>query len=68
MTITVTTDVFCNNCGTWIHGTTAPAMLAVQARNRAKKSGWTHPKRGVDFCPDCSVAARSGFLPKTTPS
>lgn len=53
MSITVTTDVFCDGCMAWIDGVTGPSVDRPGARARVKQHGWTHTK-GKDYCPECS--------------
>lgn len=61
MSITVTTDVFCDGCGNWINGVYTHNRAAItRARSVALRNGWkvvtdsTHLKR--DYCPDCAAA------------
>ncbi len=50
MSITITTDVFCDRCPHWAHGTTGPRPAIREARARVKAVGWRHLK-GEDICP-----------------
>lgn len=62
MSITVTTDVFCDypHCGQWEHGTVGSTPNATGARRRVAPAGWrvrrfTNPAGltvTVDLCPD----------------
>ena len=58
MSITVSTDVFCDICGCWVEGTCGPKSQAREARRRAKKEGWLrcHSPFGclIDVCPRCA--------------
>lgn len=58
MTITVCTDVFCDECGFWDdRGTVADVGARVrEARAKARTLGWTH-RGGMDLCPECSKVA-----------
>lgn len=60
MSITVTTDVFCDGegCSQWTHGITGPRTAADEARKAARRAGWLITRRG-DFCPDCRDRAVS---------
>lgn len=56
MSITITTDVFCDICSRWIHGVVGPTSDARAARRVAKTNGWTRRLRNskmIDVCPDC---------------
>ena len=57
MSITVSTDVFCDVCGCWDHGTTGPKVDKTQALKSVKVNyGWTTRKVGgklTDLCPNC---------------
>lgn len=58
MSISVTTDVFCdgNGCSLWAHGVTNGSRTAAKrARHEAKRAGWSITKHG-DFCPTCAKA------------
>lgn len=62
MSITISTDVFCE-CGQWIHGTTGPKPFPKRARATARQAGWGTVKRGrrmVDLCPTCLEDERQG--------
>lgn len=62
MSITVTTDVFCEGtrngerCVQWIFGTVGPRSAAGEARKNAKAAGWVR-RNGKDLCPDCKKGA-----------
>jgi len=74
MSITVTTDVFCDgqDCGVWIHGTTGSKVKARAARAQAGAKGWTYVRRGglygqmVDLCPECSARGTKKAAPGDT--
>lgn len=56
MSITVTTDVFCDDCGHWIHGPSTYKAEPMGARLWAKKAGWVRRKVNgalVDLCAKC---------------
>lgn len=56
MTIKVTTDVFCNVCGNWVHGLVDFDKQAQMARDIARDQGWITQRRDgklVDLCPNC---------------
>lgn len=57
MSFIVTTDVQCDRCGNWEHGTTGPRPNKPEARLVAKRHGWAtmlmeNGERG-DLCPRC---------------
>jgi hypothetical protein len=57
MSISVTTDVFCDKCNNWEHGVTGNRVKSRLARNAVKQKGWTkHIGSGsiIDLCPHCS--------------
>jgi hypothetical protein len=59
MSITVTTDVFCDNedCSAWEFGYVGNVMNVNAARRRAKSCGWTRKNvMGdlMDLCPECT--------------
>lgn len=61
MSITVTTDVFCDGemCGDWVGGTTHAIKSDYKgARKQARAHGWTHVK-GKDLCPICAGFAKN---------
>lgn len=58
MSITVTTDVFCDVCSEWIEGVSAATYgnVAGQARGIAYAQGWRRIKLNgklSDVCPRC---------------
>lgn len=58
MSITVTTDVFCDDCSNWIFGDASHKIRKNYARKIAKKNGWKHFKspiteKMIDVCPKC---------------
>lgn len=57
MSVSITTDIFCDGCNCWEHGLTGVKMQSVEARKIASGKGWTK-KRGngtiEDYCPECS--------------
>jgi hypothetical protein len=59
MSITITTDVFCDGdgCGTWTGGVTGFIANPVAARWQAKGKGWKRINR-KDLCPACAEKYR----------
>lgn len=54
MSITVTTDVFCDGCNNWTNGTSGPRTDTKTARTNAHLEGWKRSRaNGNDYCPDC---------------
>lgn len=57
MSITATTDVFCDICNNWIFGVTGPRSNARGARRHARENGWVRRRlsngRRIDVCPRC---------------
>ena len=57
MSITVTTDVFCDFCDDWVFGTEGPRQNSTEARATAKRHGWerilSYSGSYVDVCPKC---------------
>lgn len=60
VSITVTTDVFCDgpDCADWVHGTTGTRPNAAEARSNARRYGWKRID-GKDYCPDCAKGVAS---------
>ncbi len=57
MSITITTDVFCDTCGQWTHGIAIDRPERRYARRIAKDRGWKRKKvhgRMRDVCPACN--------------
>jgi hypothetical protein len=54
MSITVTTDVFCDgpDCLAWINGVSSTRTQAAAARKEARRYGWSR-RNGRDLCPEC---------------
>ena len=66
--IRVTTDVFCDDCGNWVHGGVSNEKDATSARRIARELGWVvrrRPGRMVDICPGCQKGEKSGDGPVT---
>lgn len=61
MSITVTTDVFCNNCTDWTEGVSGRDFADPKAaRKHAKQNGWIsiyRDKKLIDLCPACKRKA-----------
>jgi len=57
MSVTISTDVFCDQCGNWIEGVTGAKPRHKEARRVAKEAGWSyHPSHGYqDLCPICAA-------------
>ena len=53
MALVITTDVFCDGCGNWVHGVTGNRVRARPARETAATKGWVR-RRGQDLCPSCA--------------
>ena len=59
MSITVTTDIFCDLCQEWKHGVSLSRSIKSASRftrKSAKENGWVYKKidnRMRDICPDC---------------
>lgn len=64
MSVTVTTDVFCDGCGVWIHGCVGPRPEHRAARRVAKAHGWKYQRSStrkmVDLCPRCAGTKNGG--------
>lgn len=52
MSISVTTDVVCDECGHWNYGPTSGKKETLEARQMAKGAGWVHVN-GEDICYRC---------------
>lgn len=55
MSITITTDVFCDVCGKWIHGVTGSRPDRRTARHRAKANGWIRRLCNGKMIDECSL-------------
>lgn len=57
MSLSVTTDVFCDGCNTWVEGTHGRVKAEpAEARRIAKEAhGWWRIN-GQDLCPKCAKA------------
>ena len=62
MSITITTDIFCDYCRYWMHGISLSNSNKVAIKyTRAfatKQKGWIYKKingKMVDLCPNCKV-------------
>jgi len=58
MSITITTDIFCDSCQDWTDGACGGGGMTQtqEARRNAKRKGWVYKKidgKMVDVCPDC---------------
>lgn len=56
MSLSVSTDVHCDECGAWVDGAVDTKMAASAARRAARLAGWKRI-RGRDICPDCRESA-----------
>jgi hypothetical protein len=57
MTIRYTTDIFCDQCANWLHGTISEQPKGQECLDMARELGWTRKVirgRKVDLCPECS--------------
>ncbi len=55
MSVTISTDIFCDYCSCWDSAVTVSGINAIrirQARKKAKQQGWLY-KKGKDICPEC---------------
>jgi len=59
MSLTVTTDVFCDLCNSWVHGVSGRDYKdAKNARKCAKIEGWItkyKDRKLIDVCPGCQI-------------
>lgn len=58
MSVSVTTDVFCDYCNNWEHGVTGNRAKAREARKEVSFKGWTRIWENsrmcfLDCCPQC---------------
>jgi hypothetical protein len=56
MSLTITTDVFCDLCPGWVNGKTGGSIEAEAARQSAKGAGWQRIRvdnKLYDICKDC---------------
>ena len=58
MSITVTTDVFCDKCPRWVHGVVAHKKMTQLAREEAREQGWVRQydhktNTWLDVCYEC---------------
>lgn len=56
MSLSVTTDVWCDRCGNWTTGVSSYKVEAKQARRNVAVIGWERIKVGYEFqdvCPTC---------------
>ena len=62
MSLTITTDVFCDECGAWnsqTGGATGMVIMGHEARRKAKSAGYVCLRENgklLDLCPDCFAA------------
>jgi hypothetical protein len=68
MSVTYTTDIFCDMCSQWTHGYTS--ISAKKAREAAKQKGWkrihvSHLKKYIDVCPACYHKKPSYLFPES---
>jgi len=57
MTVTVSTDVFCDYCQAWCHGVVGSRALHREAHAVVARVGWVRRReahRVVDLCPSCA--------------
>lgn len=54
MSVTITTDVFCDRCSRWDHYTTGQQSQIREAQQAAKRAGWTFDRKGDCKCPECN--------------
>jgi hypothetical protein len=68
--IRVTTDVFCDLCGNWIHGGVYLKEARKVARKKSREAGWITRKSGgktVDLCPGCQDVVLVTDVPSQEP-
>jgi hypothetical protein len=55
MSVTVSTDIFCDGegCIAWEHGVTGPRAYRREARLVVSSRGWKFTNDEGDLCPDC---------------
>lgn len=59
MSVTVTTDIFCDRCGDWMEGVSGRTFVDKRlARRKARTEGWVYKydhteNKYKDFCPNC---------------
>ena len=62
MSITISTDVFCDNCVVWVEGISGRGFVDKKtARKNAKIQGWIsiyRNKKLIDLCPACQQTAK----------
>ena len=59
MSLSVTTDVFCDRCPRWLCGTQGRLRAeGREARRLAREAGWVH-RDGLDLCSTCARADAS---------
>ncbi len=75
MSVTITTDVFCDQCGNWAHYGTHPTKAVIaEALRGARRAGWTVKRDGSCTCPQCNGIDKDYFWlgidpgPKQLPS
>lgn len=59
MSITITTDIFCDICGWWICGATGHKVNVQKARRVARQKGWFRCRSPIsgqmsDICDNCA--------------
>lgn len=54
MSVTVTTDVFCDGCSRWAHYGCASVAQVAEAQEGARRAGWTFNKAREAACPECN--------------
>jgi hypothetical protein len=68
VSISITTDIHCDDCQLWIEGVTSTRQDTGEARMIAKRAGWSYRARynghggftRVDLCPQCAAADDAG--------
>jgi hypothetical protein len=54
VSVTITTDVFCDRCGNWAHFRAASRAYPQAALQAASAAGWTVMEDGRCMCPKCN--------------
>ena len=60
MSVRITTDVFCDECGRWATFGTDDRAHVKAAQQGARKHGWTFKRNGDCACPECNGKTQRG--------
>ncbi len=67
MSLLITTDISCDECGNWTAGYAGCRIDGRRARAQARAAGWQQVRRGGerrDLCPTCYLVA-TGQVPRS---